>query len=400
MLSDFSTSLLRATDIDKERKNDKGNLSESFNLNRVLLKIRDNGSAYGDAVKQDARKENRATLDAKIYKKRESNSEENNKNSDSYKIADDELHLTSKKIPDGKLLDGKLLHYITRTQIASLIAFSSIAIGVMMYMINSRVDSAIPNTVKSISGIYPVINQGSGEKMAGDIFRAPSLIETDLRTADLKLLDFKKFSEIKLMNTLPTGSLSTVMLPEGSNELALITSSVSVLTSEIRTLRKELKQVRETIVLEEVKTKIAATNPERINDDKAVKKLTVKKSAFKKLALKKSDALIEKPDNKLIVSDEKAKLVHKKMVDDIKLNQSKSEIAVNLVSLSNKAKANELIKKINATGLSPHLEEAMVNDTQVYRISVSGFEDKEKAVLFIQNAADDFGVKGSRIISK
>ena len=395
MLSDFSTSLLRATDIDKERKNDKGNLSESFNLNRVLLKIRDNGSAYGDAVKQDARKENRATLDAKIYKKRESNSEENNKNSDSYKIADDELHLTSKKIPDGKLLDGKLLHYITRTQIASLIAFSAIAVGVMMYMINSRVDSAIPNTVKSISGIYPVINQNSDEKMAGDIFRAPSLIEADLRTADLKLLDFKKSSEIKLMNTLPTGSLSTVMLPEGSNELALITSSVSVLTNEIRTLRKELKQVRETIVLEEVKTKIAATNPERINDDKAVKKRTVKKLAFKK-----SDALIEKPENKVIVSDKKAKLVHKKTVADIKLNQSKSEIAVNLVSLSNKAKTNELIKKINATGLSPHLEEAMVNDTQVYRISVSGFEDKEKAVLFIQNAADDFGVKGSRIISK
>ncbi len=56
-----------------------------------------------------------------------------------------------------------------------------------------------------------------------------------------------------------------------------------------------------------------------------------------------------------------------------------------------------MLKKLDVAGLSPSLEKAVVRGKPVYRISVSGFTDLDEAKLFVQNAADKYGVKGSKI---
>ena len=70
-------------------------------------------------------------------------------------------------------------------------------------------------------------------------------------------------------------------------------------------------------------------------------------------------------------------------------------LTVNLASLTNKVKAEELVKKLSTTGLIPSIENAVVNDQRVYRISVSGFADLAAARLFIRTADKQYGMKDS-----
>ena len=72
-------------------------------------------------------------------------------------------------------------------------------------------------------------------------------------------------------------------------------------------------------------------------------------------------------------------------------------LVVNLASLTNLEKVDDLINKIHKTGLSPAVENAVVNGRQVYRISVSGFVDVKAANLFIKKAEKQYGTTGARI---
>ena len=201
-------------------------------------------------------------------------------------------------------------------------------------------------------------------------------------------------AKMQSMEMLP---IDIIPIPLPTNEVTLITSSVSTLTSEIRSLRKELELVKDKIKSDKIKVdQIKAGNINQKNNTSviSVSKLdSIKMNAnvtSKKIELKaKKNKLMSKVD---------AKKGQSKTVYNIQVSEKiESILTVNLVSLSNENKANKMLKKLDIAGLSPSLEKAVVKGKQVYRISVSGFTDLDEAKLFVHNAADKYGVKGSRI---
>lgn len=72
-----------------------------------------------------------------------------------------------------------------------------------------------------------------------------------------------------------------------------------------------------------------------------------------------------------------------------------SGLTVNLASLTNAVRAEKLVEELSVAGLKPTIEDVLVNDKRVYRISVSGFEDMDAARLFIDTADKRYGMKGS-----
>ncbi|VAW53077.1 hypothetical protein MNBD_GAMMA06-1942 [hydrothermal vent metagenome] len=84
-------------------------------------------------------------------------------------------------------------------------------------------------------------------------------------------------------------------------------------------------------------------------------------------------------------------------------NRSLVEVTANnglivaLASLSNRNKAEKIVKQIYEEGLTPNIQQATVNGERVYRLSVSGFYNRNEAELFIRKADEKYGMKDSRI---
>ncbi len=72
-------------------------------------------------------------------------------------------------------------------------------------------------------------------------------------------------------------------------------------------------------------------------------------------------------------------------------------LTVALASLTNKDKAEKIVQQLFAEGLQPSIKQAIVNGTRVYRLSVSGFYNRDQAELFIRKAGEKYGMKDSRI---
>jgi len=72
-------------------------------------------------------------------------------------------------------------------------------------------------------------------------------------------------------------------------------------------------------------------------------------------------------------------------------------VIVNLASLSNRVKADKIVQQLQAEGLIPKIEQAFVNGERVYRLSVSGFVNRDEAESFIRKAGENFGMYDSLI---
>jgi hypothetical protein len=70
---------------------------------------------------------------------------------------------------------------------------------------------------------------------------------------------------------------------------------------------------------------------------------------------------------------------------------------INLASLSNKIMAEKSVKQLVAAGLSPSIQEAVVNGQHVYRLSVGGFTNRNEAELFVREAGNKYGMKNGWI---
>jgi cell division septation protein DedD len=353
MLSDFSTSLLNVTVGEKEKKQgekkqeinrlpnegtpNKVTSSNNYNLSSVLSRIQDNGPAHDEKIKREGATEYTA--------------EHNNTDGDfqDSELAEDALHLTS-----NKLFNGESVKFINRGQLLLLFVFSAVVIGVAMYTLDSQVKSSIEQSMQNINDNYSAINHNHEDKIGNRAL-------------------------VKLKGSSPVVT----------NDIVLITNSFSVLTNEIRSLRKELESVKGSIALNDanVEKSIIATTESKKNKPKNV-------LPFKKVVTKTKEASRARKGNVKGVSIKK---VNDSVTIDAVDKKSKSVLAVSVASLSNEDKANKIIKRLDAAGLSPLLEEVVVKGKQLYRISVSGFTDLDEAKLFIKNASDKYGVKGSRI---
>lgn len=73
------------------------------------------------------------------------------------------------------------------------------------------------------------------------------------------------------------------------------------------------------------------------------------------------------------------------------------KLIVNLVSLTNKDKAQSVHDQLIQAGVSPLIEEVVVNDRKVYRLSVNGFSSRESAQDFIAHVKKNYGFEGGWI---
>lgn len=351
MLSDFSTSLLNVTVSEKEVKTDKplNKISSNkecsrnnYNLSSVLSRIRDSGSAYDKRDKCKGESENK------------SKGNQADENSQDLELTEDTLHLSS-----NKLFNGGSVNFITRTQLLLLFVFFVVMIGVAMYTLDSQVKNSIEQSMQNINDNYSSISHNHEDKIGNRVL--------------------VKSNEIS---------------PSVMNDVSLITNSVSVLADEIRSLRKELEWVKGSVSLDDrnVEKKITAMpevkrkKPKTISSTKKIGKVAAKT----KEANRTSQSNVKEVSAKNIKANDPVTI-------DIVSKKLDSFLVVNVASLSNEDKANKMIERLDAAGLSPLLEKVVVKGKQLYRISVKGFTDLDEAKLFIRNAPDKYGVKGSRI---
>jgi hypothetical protein len=74
-----------------------------------------------------------------------------------------------------------------------------------------------------------------------------------------------------------------------------------------------------------------------------------------------------------------------------------NKLVVNLVSLTNRDKAQAAYDLLIQSGVSPLIEEVVVNDRKVYRLSVDGFDSRESAKDFISKVGEKYGFEGGWI---
>jgi len=382
MLSDFSTSLLNTAASDGEIKKvreeslknkkflGKKYSSGNYNLNSVLSNIQDNGPAYDEVFNEKTESSNKPNVN-----QIESNRQDVDILEDTFQLSSSESSI------------GELFNSITRTQLLLIFIISIVVVGLAMYKLDTYVKTSIQQTVQNVNTNYTVVNRQHKTKM-GDLFlKKPNEVQSSL---------------IPSMEMLP---IDIIPVPLPTNEVASIASSVSSLKSEIYSLRKELELVKDKIKADKVNQKKSKkkNNVEIINSNK-LNSINTNANANANVVSTNisSDNVATKDKKNKLISKVKVKEKHsgkdKKIADNFKKSKKvKSILTVSLVSLSNENKANEILERLDVSGLSPSLEKAVVNGKQVYRISVSGFTDLDEAKLFIHSAADKYGVKGSKI---
>lgn len=77
--------------------------------------------------------------------------------------------------------------------------------------------------------------------------------------------------------------------------------------------------------------------------------------------------------------------------------QNTPNLIVNLASLASKDKAQAAIEKLQQAGVSPRMQQVMVNGKIVFRISVDGFSTRDAAFAFIAEAKNKYGFEGGWI---
>ena len=85
-------------------------------------------------------------------------------------------------------------------------------------------------------------------------------------------------------------------------------------------------------------------------------------------------------------------------MDEIKGNATTTHVkissgnwVVNLASLSDKEKAEIAVNSLREYGLTPVIDEVVVNGVKIYRLSITGFETRNEAMVFIETAKNQYG---------
>lgn len=73
------------------------------------------------------------------------------------------------------------------------------------------------------------------------------------------------------------------------------------------------------------------------------------------------------------------------------------QLVVTLASLTTRAKAMAAYEKLQRSGVSPLIEEVIVNEKKVFRINVEGFSSRASASAFITEANEKYGFDGGWI---
>jgi uncharacterized protein YktA (UPF0223 family) len=163
-----------------------------------------------------------------------------------------------------------------------------------------------------------------------------------------------------------------------------VSPTIVSLNTELASVQNELEQIK-------YKTeKVVPENPQIDNSviyDEIVSTLNDEIQILKIQLEKANNALNLKQSESNIVQIKDIELVAKQVVT----------WKVNLASLSNKEKVDEIVNRLTKDGLKPLIDPAVVDGKHVYRLSVIGFAEIKQAEQFIQIAEEKYGMKGAWI---
>lgn len=208
-----------------------------------------------------------------------------------------------------------------------------------------------------------------------------TLYKLDLRTSDLE----------SAITTIDEMQNNDVVINTG------ITPEINKIDSKLISFKKDIDLI-ETNYSDSFKENKEVI--EKMFEEKNNEITLIKNSSFdlerKILALTSEIELLKNKFKDNSASNNKAKLSTEK-VSVIRSTAPLNGLSVMLASLSNKKMVNTITSKLNTAGLLPAVETVVINNKNIHRISVSGFADKEEALLFIRNAKNAYGTSGSKL---
>ncbi|MBL4711670.1 MAG: SPOR domain-containing protein [Gammaproteobacteria bacterium] len=158
-------------------------------------------------------------------------------------------------------------------------------------------------------------------------------------------------------------------------------------TLDIVNVLPEKETIQNDENINNLENKIVVLENELAAANKIIIAINENTSAMKELSKKVID--IEQIDDEII---EKSNVV---IADKKKTNIS--GWVVNLASFSHKSRAEAVAEKITPSGFSPFIENASVNGEQMFRLVVSGFNERIEAENFVDLAANQYALQGGWI---
>lgn len=154
---------------------------------------------------------------------------------------------------------------------------------------------------------------------------------------------------------------------------------------EISSISQILKSMQQQIQLIKTESPILADNKSPSQTDETVAK-------DENVSMLKDEILALKSELKTVNSKLKAVDVDDALSKKIITTKLEGWV-VNLASFTNRISAQKKVVQLTAAGLTASLQQAMVNEGLVYRLSVGGFKSRSEAELFIREAGNKYGMK-------
>ena len=195
-----------------------------------------------------------------------------------------------------------------------------------------------------------------------------TLLKLDLRTSELE--ESLNLYDASLQD-------STVSQTQSENLSFSITNTSDTLQSiqqELQLIKTDYEALDEKYT-KSIENRVSPQVNESVSD-------TVGELKYEILALKSE---LQTVKNKLVITGEDENLIDTAVVS--------SGLIVNLASLTNKNKVEEIVEQLQQAGLSPLIQQAVVKGIHVYRLSVSGFLNRDEAESFIRKAGEEYGMK-------
>ncbi len=331
-LFDFSTALLRANNKDQNLQF-KGDKSVNISANDYTSPGNHNLSSLLSQIQDDGPAHTDSVKPGNIFNRTENNNTTApGSQQDAGLKCDDVVSVTSGELQQDRLTNADISE--TKTSLRSWLFFFLILLcaAVWIAVTMFRLDLRTSELEESLN-LYGVSVQDSINSQTQNENLLLSIKNTSetLQSVQQELQLIK--TDYADLDDKYAESIANGTLPQIDKEIAPVKDNVAALRQEILLLKSELQTV---------KTKLITTNEDINSADKVI---------------------------------------------------TSSGLTVNLLSLTNKTKVEKLAEQLQTAGFFPLIEQAVVKNDRVYRLSVSGFSSRNEAKAFIDKAAKLYGIK-------
>lgn len=184
------------------------------------------------------------------------------------------------------------------------------------------------------------------------------------------------------------------LLSDYNGDIKESIESYNKVSPTILSLNTELTSVKNE--LEKVKSNVDVVSQESVQVDNRVIQDEIVSTLMDEIQILKIE--LEKANNSLSLKQGDRDVVQVDSDKNIKPIENLSVTwKVNLASLSNKIKVDEIVNRLINEGLNPLVDEVVVAGKRIYRLSVVGFAEIKQAEQFILFAEKEYGMKDAWI---